>query len=74
VSFYVETGGMVTVDVFDVRGRRIIRLLDESSGVGARSVVWEGTDHADHRVASGVYFVRVQTPSGTHERRVALVR
>lgn len=74
VSFYVESGGMVTVDVFDVRGRRVTRLLQERLQPGARSVFWEGTDHAGSRVASGVYFVSVRTASGAFEQRVALVR
>ena len=74
ISFYVERGGRVTVDIYDVRGRHINRLLSKTVSTGPHSVVWEGDDRSRRRVASGVYFIRVQTPAKTHQQRVALVR
>ena len=74
VFFYVEQGGVVSIDVFDLRGRLVSSLLDQTMASGPYSVVWEGTDRSNRRVASGVYLIRLQTPQRTEIERVALVR
>ena len=74
VFFYVEQGGAVSIDVFDLRGRLVSSLLDQTMASGPYSVVWEGTDRSNRRVASGVYLIRLQTPQRTEIERVALVR
>jgi len=74
ISFYVGTRGEVSVDVYDVRGRRVAGLLSRDLSVGPHATVWEGTDHSGRQVASGVYFVRVRTPDASYHERVALVR
>ncbi|RKZ15973.1 hypothetical protein DRQ53_07600 [bacterium] len=74
VWYYTGLAGPVSVDVYDVRGRHIKRLVSESVAAGQSTVIWEGDDHSGHRVASGVYFIRLRTPQGTSQKRVALVR
>lgn len=74
ISFYVGMGGSVSVDIYDVRGRRVAGLLSRDLSVGPHAAVWEGTDHSGRQVASGVYFVRVRTPNASYHERVALVR
>jgi hypothetical protein len=53
------------VEIYDVHGR-VIRTITAGPGNGAQaSVVWDGKDTAGKRVASGVYFYRVNT-GGSH--------
>jgi len=50
----------VTLDIFDIRGRRIVRLADRTPlPAGQHGLVWQ----AD-AVPSGVYFVRLQLGNG----------
>jgi len=51
----------VTVDIFDVAGRRIRRLIDAPHGMGSYSVRWDGADASGRGVSRGVYFVRLAT-------------
>ena len=62
------------LDVFDIRGRRVVALMDAVVDAGRHEIVWSGEDADRRAVASGVYFVRLQTPRGEHHERVALVR
>ncbi len=50
----------VTLTVYDVLGREVIRLVDGSLAAGRHSVMWKGTDAGGRMVASGTYFYRLQ--------------
>jgi hypothetical protein len=50
----------VTLRVYDVAGRLVRTLVDEERSAGVlHAVSWDGRDHAARRVASGVYFYRL---------------
>jgi hypothetical protein len=53
----------VTVTIHDVAGR-VVATLERGTAVAGRERVvrWDGTSHSGRRAASGVYFVRVETP------------
>lgn len=74
IRFHLQQDQAVTLDVYDVRGRRVRRLLAGTQSAGEYHVTWEGDD--DHRspVASAVYWIRLIVDGQVHQRSVALVR
>ena len=64
----------VTLDIFDIKGRRICTLVNESQERGFKSVPWDGRDGAGAAVPSGVYFYRLHAGSSTETRKMVLVR
>ena len=74
IEYYVTVTGPVDVSVFDVRGRRVRTLVDQSVALGAHTVSWDGFDEFRRPVASGVYFLKATTAKGTTTQRVVLVR
>ncbi|MCK4776467.1 MAG: T9SS type A sorting domain-containing protein, partial [Candidatus Krumholzibacteria bacterium] len=53
--------GPVTLGIYDARGRRIRLLVDEPRGAGEHTETWYGLNQNGETVASGVYFVRLET-------------
>jgi hypothetical protein len=74
LTFALPRDGHATVDVFDLAGRRVVRLADGAFAAGAHRVHWDGTDRSNGRVAAGVYLARVTTAAGSATRRVVWVR
>jgi hypothetical protein len=74
VSFQVATEGPVTVEVIDVTGRVLRRLLDGPHPAGDYSVIWDGRDDGGRDVPSGTYWTRITAPGGTTTGRIALVK
>jgi len=74
ISFEVPRDGHVSLVVYDVRGRLVRTLMDETVSTGQRTVVWDGRDDAGKLVASGVYIYRVAGFDRTITRRMALLR
>ena len=56
--------GPVTLDVLDVAGRRVTRLLSGTCPAGAQRATWDGRGASGARVAPGVYLARLVTPTG----------
>lgn len=52
-------GGHARVEVYDVTGRVVARLVDQTQSGGVQSVSWDGRDQAGRDVAAGVYFCRL---------------
>jgi hypothetical protein len=64
----------VHVDVFDVAGRRVARVLDEQRDAGESFVVWDGRDEGRRPAAAGVYFVRLRAGDQEAVRRLVRLR
>jgi len=74
VRFGLPRSGQAKMDVFDVRGRRVASLLDESLEAGHHEVSWQGKDVKGRGVASGVYFMKLTCGDVEQTQRVLLVK
>ncbi len=75
VSFEVDRRQDVHVTVYDAAGRLVRRLLRESaSDPGPHRVLWDATDDAGRHMASGVYFIEVQSDGWRDSRKVILIK
>jgi len=72
--FAMEQAGPARVDVFDVQGRFLRVLLEESLPSGRYGFTWDGRTAVGQRAASGVYLVRLSTAGRTLVRRVTIAR
>ena len=74
LAFGLAKTEKVEVRVFDVTGRLIKTVANRIFAAGQEHVViWDGTDETGHRVRSGVYFYRLQTPTWTSQKKLALL-
>lgn len=64
IELEVGSAGMITVEVFDVRGLKVRTLISANRPAGRHTVIWDGTDSKGDPVACGVYFCRIQAPGG----------
>ncbi len=74
IGFSLPVPSTVTLDIFDVSGKRIRRLLEERRPAGNHSVHWDGLDDRGSRAISGVYFYRLTAGINTHSRKMILLR
>jgi len=64
----------VTIDIFDIRGRRVRRLVDAETDPGVHTVEWDGTDQSGRRSPAGVYLYRMSAGDFVRDRKMLLVR
>ncbi|HKW15466.1 MAG TPA: FlgD immunoglobulin-like domain containing protein [Candidatus Krumholzibacteria bacterium] len=75
-SFDVTTKreSAITVDVFDVAGRRVRHADLGHMSSGWRQVSFDGRDNAGHLLPSGVYFYRVEATGTTVTKKMVISR
>jgi hypothetical protein len=74
ISFILPSSGMATVDILDVSGRRVQRVLHSSRGAGPNVVAWDGRDSSGRLTPAGIYLVRVSALGRSSSRKIMLVR
>ena len=70
IRYDLPTDCHVTLEVFDVLGRKITTLIDERQEAGVRTVAW----HVDNGIASGIYFYRLEADGSTVTRKMVILR
>lgn len=74
VEYTLPEEGRVTVEVFDVLGRKVRVLVNERQKAGAHRVTWDGENRAGQGVASGVYLTRLTFGGKTITQKMVLVK
>ncbi|MGQ0720886.1 MAG: FlgD immunoglobulin-like domain containing protein, partial [Candidatus Eiseniibacteriota bacterium] len=75
LSFRIPASGRVTLQVYDVLGRRVATLLSgERLAPGRHGVSWSGKGDGGRQVAPGAYFAKLWTEQGSASRKLVLVR
>jgi hypothetical protein len=67
-------GGKVTLKVYDVSGRIVQTLVDAVQSAGQKTARWIGTNERGERVATGIYFYRMEAAGFVKTRKMVLLR
>ncbi len=74
LEFGLPQDGRVQISIFDVRGRLVRTLVDETRSKGLHQVEWLGEDNTGRNVPSGIYVARMQFNTMVRMRSMTLVR
>ncbi|MBE0565671.1 MAG: S8 family serine peptidase [Krumholzibacteria bacterium] len=75
ITYAVPAGGAdVSLRIYDVSGRLVKELVGGHRPAGYHQVAWQGEDGAGRRVASGLYFYRLEAGGFSQTRKVMLLK
>ncbi len=74
IRFSVARPSVVTLEVYDLLGRRVTRLIDDFRMPGEHMVEWDGRDLSGRPVAAGTYLYVVTDEDGSLVRSMQLIR
>ena len=69
ITFTTAERGMVTLEVYDMLGRKVATLADENLGAGTHSRIFEAVN-----LSSGIYLYRLQTSNASQTKSMTLVK
>ena len=74
IAFSLTEAGDVTLEVYDVAGRRVATLIDRHMGAGTHLANWDGTTSDGERAASGVYFYKLAAGDQKTSKKMVLLK
>ena len=69
ISYTISKETEVTVDIYDILGRKVTTLVDEEQTAGNHQIIWDAGDNS-----SGVYFYRIHAGDKTDTKRMVLLK
>ena len=74
IRFSIPQAGMVTLKVYNIRGRLVKTLVNGFTNSGYHQVDWNGTDENSVKVASGIYFYHLLTKDSQKAKKMVLLQ
>lgn len=74
IEYSLPVRSQVSIDIFNLLGRRVRSLVDREDPVGSYRVEWDGTDDYGRGVATGVYLYRLRAGDWVESRKMLLLK
>ncbi len=74
IRYVLPTRSRVEIEVYDVTGRSVRRLLDGTVAAGEHRLVWDGCGGDGRPVSAGTYYCRLTVGPHRQTQRVTVVR
>jgi hypothetical protein len=74
LRYAVRSPGGTDLEIYDVQGRLVRRLVRRDDAEGSYAVTWDGRNDAGRALPSGSYFARLTSAGEVGSRRIVLIR
>jgi hypothetical protein len=74
ISFTLPERARVELFIFDLEGKLVRTLVDNTMSGGFKEIVWNGTDSRGDPVSSGVYFCRLKVGKDVSTKKMILLK
>lgn len=74
IRYSVPEDGVVTLEVFDIEGRKITSLVNQYQSAGHYEVKWDGTNASGKEVSSGSYFYKLTSGDFETQQRMIFLK
>ena len=74
ISFSLKKEEFVSIDIYDMTGKHIVRLLNGKKKVGTHSINWSGRDKNDALITTGQYLYQLRTSSSSTVMKMHFIK
>ncbi len=74
ITFTIPVKQKVKLEIFNIKGQKVMTIMNGELAEGTHDFVWKGTDEKGHKTASGLYFYRLVTDRETLTRKMLLLK
>jgi hypothetical protein len=74
IGFDLPKPSFVSLDIYDILGRKVSTLINEHLTARSKRVQWDGRDNTGVEVTSGVYFYRLQIGDHVEVKKMVLLK
>jgi PKD repeat protein len=66
--------GFVNITIYDMLGREVKTLINQTQGAGYRSIIWDATNDYGKPVSAGVYLYQIQAGEYMQTKKMVLLK
>ena len=74
ISYDLPEDGLVSVNVYDMKGTLVKTLVNDVQSCGYRTLKWNGTNDKGQKVSAGLYLYRIEAEGFTDTKKMALIK
>ena len=74
IEFALAKSGFVSLNIYDILGRKVRTLVSEGLSSGYKSVLWDGKNDGRKDVASGIYFYQLRIGDFSEAKKMLLLK
>ena len=74
IPFVVPEPAITHLAIYDAQGRLVKKLVDEVKQSGEHKTVWNGIDEKGKEVASGIYFIRLESRGRVRTQKIVFLK
>ncbi len=74
IKYSLPKRSHVSLEIFDILGRRVITLVNQLQDPGYKSVVWDSKNSHGQLVSSGIYVYSLKTPDFKSVKKMTLLK
>jgi len=64
----------VKLTIYDLAGRQVRSLVNESQALGLKTIVWDARDDMGNKIGAGVYIYQLKTDNYIDSKKMILVK
>jgi hypothetical protein len=74
IKYSLPNRSDVTIIIFDILGRKVKTVFNQTQPAGTYTTYWDGTDSENNQVAAGVYFYRLEAGDFVDTKKMLLLK
>ena len=64
----------LTIDIFDISGRKVERIYNDRLSSGNHSFSWHGKNISKNKLSSGIYYIKVASATNQEWKKITFVK
>jgi len=74
LRYDLPENSLVDITVYDMLGRQVKTLMDQTQNAGYRSIIWDATNDYGKPVSAGIYLYQIQTGEYISTKKMVLLK
>ena len=74
IEFSIQNSNVVELSIFNIKGQKVITLINEDMQKGKHSIIWSGIDDNNKPVSSGIYLYKIKVGNQESVKRMLLLK
>ena len=74
LRYDLPENGHVNITIYDMLGRQVKTLMDQTQDAGYRSIIWDATNDYGKPVSAGIYLYQIQAGEYMQTKKMVLLK